>query len=334
MALTACAQGYQRYQAQIIGPFDTVTVFIGYAESQADFDRYAQLVFDRLEELHRQYDIFNAYEGLNNLYTINALAGIEPVGVSEEIIDMLLAAREAYNLTGGQTNAALGPVLRIWHGYRTQAFSNPESARLPSMSTLEEATAHISMAGVVIDANNHTVFLPESGMSLDVGSVAKGYAAGLAMDAATQAGLQAALLNVGGHVVAVGAPPGRSHWNVAIQNPESGLPGAPPAVDSVQLTDATVSISGALQRFYIVDGQTFGHIINPDTLMPADLYKQVVVIHPESWVADVLSTALFILSQSDGAELAAATGAEALWIDLDGNWFATPGYTALSSELS
>lgn len=335
VVITACAtvSGPVRHQAQIIGPFDTVTVFIAYAESEAAFNQSANLVFERLEELHRLYDIFNAYQDLNNLYTINAQAGIAPVGVSVEIIDMLTAAREAYDLTDGRTNAALGPVLRIWHDYRTRAFEDPEAAQTPSIAVLQEAAAHISMADVVIDAGNRTVFLPHQGMSLDVGSVAKGYAAGLAMDAATDAGLEAALLNVGGHVVALGAPPGREHWNIAIQNPESGQPGAPPAIDSVQLTDAAVSISGALQRFYMVDEQIFGHVIDPDTLMPADLFGQVVVIHPVSWLADVLSTALFVLPQTEGAELAAIAGAEALWIDLDGNWVATPGYEVISSEI-
>ncbi|MCL2856407.1 MAG: FAD:protein FMN transferase [Oscillospiraceae bacterium] len=333
ISLTACSPSYHRFQAQIIGPFDTVTVFIGYAQSPAAFDRYSALVFERLEYLHQLYDIFGGYGDLNNLHTINAQAGIFPVGVSQEIVDMLTVAREAYDLTGGQTNAALGPVLRIWHDYRAQALAEPNVAQLPSLSALEEAAAHISMADVVIDAEKMTVFLRHQDMSLDVGSVAKGYAAGLAMDAATQAGLESALLNVGGHVVAVGSPHGRDHWNVAIQNPEADLDGASPAVDTIYLTDATVSISGVHQRFYVVDEQTFGHIIDPSTLMPANLYKQVAVIHPSSWLADVLSTALFILPQAEGAELVAAAGAEALWIDLEGNWFATPGYQALSREL-
>jgi len=308
-------------------------VFIGYAESQAAFDRYANLVFERLEELHRLYDIFNDYEDFNNLYTINAGAGISPVGVSQEIIDMLIVAREAYDFTGGRTNAALGPVLSIWHEYRAQALTYPEAAQIPSLSALDGAAANISMTDVVIDAGNRTVFLRYQDMSLDVGSIAKGYAAGLAMAAATEAGLQSALLNIGGHVVTAGSPPGREHWNVAIQNPNAGIDGAPPAVDVINLTDATVSISGVHQRFYVVGEQTFGHIIDPDNLMPADLFTQVAVIHPQSWLADVLSTALFILPREEGAELARAAGAEALWIDPDGNWFYTPGYEALSREL-
>ena len=331
LAFAACAPGYQRHQAHVMGPFDTITVMLGYAESERSFNRYRDIVFDRLEALHRMYDIFSAHHGINNIHTINANAGIRPVEVSREIIDLLLAAREAYSITGGRTNPAMGSVLRIWHDYRMRGLADPGNAALPSMEALREASGRMSMADVVIDEENLTVFLAGKGMSLDVGSIAKGYAAGLAMAAAREAGLRAALLSVGGHIVAVGAPPGREHWNVAVQNPEAGMEGAPVTVDTIALTNATISISGAYQRFYEVAGQIFGHVIDPETLMPATLHKQVAVIHPQSWMADALSTALFILPRGEGEALAAKTGAEAFWIDIDGNWFATPGYSRLSS---
>ncbi|MCL2192183.1 MAG: FAD:protein FMN transferase [Treponema sp.] len=331
LVFAACAPRYQRHQDHMIGPFDTFTVMLGYAESARDFNRYRDIVFGRLETLHRMFDIFNSYEGLNNLHTINANAGIEPVEVDQEIIDMLLAARKAYAITGGRTNAAMGSVLRIWHEYRMRGMADIETATLPPMPVLQEAAKRISIEDLVIDEARRTVFLRTPGMSLDVGSIAKGYAAGLALAAAQEAGLQAALLSVGGHVVAIGTPPRREHWNVAVQNPELGLDGVPNVVDTLSLTDATISISGAYQRFYVVAGQIFGHVIDPETLMPASLFKQVAVVHPQSWMADALSTALFILPREAGEALAAETGAEVFWIDINGSWFATPGYSRFSS---
>lgn len=328
--LAACSPGYQRHQAHMIGPFDTVTVLLAYAENERAFNGYRDIVFGRLRELHEMFDVFNPHDGLNNVHTINANAGVGPVPVDREIIDMLLVAREAYAITDGRTNAAMGSVLRIWHDYRTRGVLNPEGATLPPMSALREAAGRISMDDLVIDRDAGTVFLRVPGMSLDVGSIAKGYAAGLAMDAAGQAGLRTALLSVGGHVVAMGTPPGRRHWNVAVQNPDLGLEGVPNVIDTIALTDATVSISGAYQRFYVVGGRLLGHIIDPDTLMPADLFRQVAVVHPQSWMADALSTALFILPREVGESLAAETGAEVFWIDADGNWFATPGYARFS----
>jgi len=331
LAFASCSGGYRRFQAHMIGPFDTVTVFLAYAESERAFSRYADIVFGRLEELHRLFDIFNAYEGVNNLHTINANAGIAPVAVEREVIDMLLAAREGYRITGGMTNAAMGAVLRIWHDYRGRGLANPAGATLPPMPALREAGAHIDMANVVIDEAGGTVFLRDPEMSLDGGAVAKGYAVELAFAAAQDAGLRTGLLSVGGHVIVAGAPPGRGHWNVAVQNPEAGMDGAPDSVDTLAMTSGTVSVSGAYQRFFMVDGRFFGHVIDPATLMPADLHLQVTVIHPRSWMADVLSTALFVLPMEEGFALATEMGAEAFWIDRYGGWFATPGYGRFSS---
>ncbi|MCL2558541.1 MAG: FAD:protein FMN transferase [Treponema sp.] len=331
--LPACDSRDQRYTASIIGPFDTVTFLVGYARSQRAFDGYASVVFGQLEELHRLYDIFNAYEGLDNLYAVNAMAGVAPVKVERALLDMLLAAREAHEISGGMNNPAMGAVLRIWHDHRARGIESPQDATLPSIDALLAAAAHVSMSDLIIDEAAGTVFLRDPGMSLDVGSVGKGFAAGLAMEAAARAGMRSALLSVGGHVVALGPPRGRDHWNVAVENPLAGAEGQPDNLDIVALAGGTVSVSGAYIRFFEVAGQSFGHIIDPRTLMPAALYSQVVVVHPESWVADAVSTALFILPREEGLALARAAGAEALWIDFDGNWHYTPGYARLSSAL-
>ena len=327
----SCQQGYQRHEAHIVGPFDTITILLGYAQSERAFNRYAEIAFARMEALHKMFDIFNAHDGISNLHAVNANAGIAPVEVGQEIIGLLLAAREAYDITGGKTNAAMGSVLRIWHESRMRGLADPESAALPPIASLREAAGRTDMSDVVIDAERRTVFLRERGMSLDVGSLAKGYAARLALAAAEEAGLQTALLSAGGHIVALGAPPGRGHWNIAVQNPERGAEGAQRPLDILALTDAAVSVSGSHQRFYVVDGKALGHIIDPETLMPANLHRQVAVVHPQSWMADALSTALFILPPREGMALAAAAGAEALWIDMNGGWLATPGYARLSS---
>ena len=330
---SACDSREQRFTETLVGPFDTVTIFVGYAGNRKAFDGYTKIVFGRLEELHRLYDIFNEYEGLDNLYTINSMAGVGPVKVDNRLIDMLLAAREAYEISGGANNPAMGSVLRIWHDHRTLGIESPENATLPSIDELLAASEHTSISDVVIDKAAGTVFLRDPKMSLDVGSVGKGYAAGLALEEAAHAGMKSALLSVGGHVVALGSPQGRDYWNVAVENPRAGTEGQQDNLDTVALADGTVSVSGAYIRFFEVDGRTLGHIIDPWTLMPAALYSQVVVVHPESWVADAVSTALFVLPREEGLALALASGAEALWIDLDGSWNFTPGYAPLSRAL-
>jgi len=269
--LSACGEGYARFQAQRDGVFGTTAVFMGYAQNERAFAQHAEYVFQRLDELHRLFD----------MSAVNANAGIAPVAVPREVIDMLLAAREAYIMTDGKTNITLGPVLRIWHDYRAEGLT------LPFMDNLYAAARYVDMSRLIIDETGGTVFLEDAGMSLDAGSVAKGFAAGLVME---ETELSAAVLNIGGHIVAKGTPPGRDFWNIAFQD------------DTVHFTDAALSVSG---------GETFGHIIDPDTLLPAMRFRQAAVIHPCSWTADALSTALFILSEEEGDAMAKRYGAVA-----------------------
>ena len=324
---------YRKHQASFFDLFDTLTIVIGYTESEAEFDRYADIIRLRMEELHRLYDIYHEYEGLNNLCTVNRQAGIEPVAVDQDIMDLLLAARRACELSGGTVNAALGPVLRIWHDYRAAGLADPGRAALPPMDNLRGAAAYTDMDDVIIDGDAGTVFLTKAGMSLDVGSIAKAYATGLAVQAAADAGMRSVLVSAGGNIVTAGAPldGARDRWAIGIRDPDA--PTADAYADIVFFNDLTLSCSGGYERYYTVDGQDYAHIIDPDTLMPANRFAQVAVIHEEPGLADWLSTALFILPYEEGAALAAQCGAEALWINRDGKWQSTEGYAGISQTL-
>jgi thiamine biosynthesis lipoprotein len=326
--------GYHVFETQFYGTFDTVVVIRGYAKNEAAFIRGAEAARLRMEELHRLYDIYNAYEGVNNLRTVNQNAGIAPVGVSRDIIDMLLLAREGYELSNGAVNVAMGSVLRIWHEYREAGLKNPDSAALPDMGKLTAASGITDINDMVIDEENAAVFLRKPGMSLDVGSVAKAYAAGLALAAAEEAGLTSVLINAGGNIAASGPPlDGRGFWSVGVQRPELPADGVSAVIDTVSLRHMTLSCSGGYQRYYTVGGADYNHIIDPATLMPASRYKKVAVAHENAGLADMLSTALFILPFDEGHMLAKSLNAAALWVDNDGGWRYTPEYGRISSVL-
>ena len=312
LMLCGCEARTPKNSVEWIGLFDTATVLIVY-ENEREFRRYSELIYKRLTELDHLYDIYHAYEGLNNLYTVNENAGIAPVTVAPEIIGLLSLAKEGYNLTSGTVNIALGSVLRIWHDYRE------DGVALPPMDLLMEAAQLTDIEDLIIDQANSTVFLRKAGMSLDVGACAKAYAVGLVMQ---EMGLKSALISAGGNITAIGKPlDGRTRWSIGIQNPDSqGI------LDTVYLTDRSVSCSGGYQRFFVVDGQVYCHIIDPATLMPSNRYKQVTVIHEDPYMADLLSTAFFILPRDEGATLAAEMGADVLWVGNDGTLNATEGY--------
>ncbi len=186
------------------------------------------------------------------------------------------------------------------------------------------------MNDLIIDTENNTVFLKKPGMKLDVGAVAKAYAEKLALKAARDAGLNSAIISAGGNVTTIGKPADtrRESWNVGVQDPSL----TENTLDVVNFSDKTMAVSGGYQRYYIVNGQTYHHIIDLETLMPASRYRQVCIIHEDPATADLLSTALFILPYEQGRALAEGMNADALWVDVNGEWFYTDGYAAVSKQ--
>lgn len=304
----------KRYEASFLELFDTMTTVVGYAESEEDFRADVEKIHTELLELHQLYDIYNNYEGINNIKTINDNAGVRPVTVDRRIIELLLFSKEAYELTGGRVNVAMGRVLSIWHAYRTAGVDDPEHARLPSQSDLESASLHTDIGSLVIDEDASTVYLSDPESMLDVGSIAKGYATEQVCRRA-RAGL---LVSVGGNVRATGAKNSNGDpWIVGIQDPrgETGV-----YLHTVNVTNVSVVTSGSYQRYYTVDGKQYCHIIDSETLWPSDRYLSVTIITADSGLADVLSTALYTMSLDDGlALITSLDDTEASWVLPDGS---------------
>lgn len=332
----ADTKAYEKYEAEFIGTFDVKIQIIGYSESESSFENECKIIYDKMNDLNKLFDIYNDYKGINNLKTINDNAGIQPVKVDKEIIDLLLFSMDAYERTDGLVNVAMGSVLRIWHDHRTAGIDDPEDATIPTEAELKEAVKHTNIMDVIIDEEEQTVYLADPEMSLDVGAVAKGYSAQLAKDEAVSAGLESAVINAGGNVLTVGAPEDgtRERWGIGIQDPKKTVDGVTNILDTVFLNDKSVVSSGHYQRYYEVDGKVYHHIIDPKTLFPAEYFAAVSVIYADSGTADYLSTAIFIAPYEEGVEIAKAHGAEVLWVFHDGSTKATEGYKEISQLFS
>jgi thiamine biosynthesis lipoprotein len=323
--LTACGAGSEteagpgeaasRYEAEFLQLFDTLTRIIGYAGSEEEFTGYAELIHDNLEEYHQLYDIYHDYDGINNIKTINDQAGIAPVKVDRRIIDLLLFAKEAYELTDGQLNVALGAVLSIWHDYREAGIEDPERAALPPAGQLKEAAKHTDIDQVVIDEENSTVFLEDSAMSLDVGAIAKGYAVEQVAEIAEKNGVTSCLISVGGNVRAIGARGDGVPWKVGIQNP---LDQNGEDISKVSLADASLVTSGIYERYYIVDGKKYHHIIDPDTLFPSEYFASVSVLCKDSGMADALAKVINMPFEEGLTLIEGLPDTEAVWVTPDG----------------
>lgn len=319
LALSGCGTGMQRYEATYWDVFDTVTTVTGYAAGQAEFDAAAREIHDALLEYHRLYNIYESYDGLRNLKTVNDQAGIGPVPVDTRILSLLQFAQTAWTETGGRVNAAMGSVLALWHDAREQALEDPDRAALPDRSALEAAALHTDLSALELDLEAGTAFLTDPDTALDVGALAKGYA----VEQVAAAAPDHFLISVGGNVCATGPKPDGTPWTVAVENPDGG--------DFLKLLyaeDRSVVTSGDYQRYFELDGVRYHHIIDPDTLEPAAYWRSVTVVAESSAAADCLSTALFTLPQAEGQRLLDQWGAEALWIGRDGAQVMSPGFSA------
>lgn len=338
MAFTACMDKKpKQYRYEFFDTFDTIVQVIGYGESEKEFSKYAKYTHDRFSELHKLFDIYNDYEGVNNLKTINDNAGKTAVKVDNSLIDLIEFCINTTQTISNKVNIAMGPVLKIWHEYRTEGMLHPENAKLPPMDELQKAKLLTNIQDIVIDKANSTVFLRKEGMSLDVGAVAKGYATELVTNELQDKGFTSFIISGGGNIKTVGTPqdPTKKSWGIGLQNPfyfdDNSLENL---IDTAFVSDTSVVTSGDYQRFYTVDGKRYHHLIDPDTLMPQNIYSSVTLMTESSTLADFLSTALFITPYNEGRRLVdSMDGVEAYWIFPDGIIEYTPRFKEVLKNL-
>ncbi len=342
--LSACSNEPKetRYQAQFLELFDTVTTIVGFAENKETFSEFAQTVYDDLKVYHELYDKYHDYDGINNIKTINANAGIAPVKVDQKIIDLLLFSREAYDLSDGMVNVAFGAVLEVWHDYREEGTDDPEKAKVPPMELLKEKAKHTDLSKMIIDEAASTVYLEDPEMSLDVGAIAKGYATEQVTQLVIKQGYTNGLLSVGGNVRAIGSKGysvtaeqmdkdnigAEDAWNVGIQNPDKDS--EEQYLYILNLENLSLVSSGDYERYYTVKGVRYHHIIDPNTLMPARYFRAVSIVTENSGLADALSTAIFNMPYEKGLQLIEdLEGTEALWVMQDGTMKFSSGFEEL-----
>lgn len=314
-----------QYSRTYLDVFDTVTTVTGTAQSQAQFQSEAAKIHDELVFYHRLFDIYNEYDGIVNLKTVNEYAATAPVKVDPAIIALLKDCKYYDSLTGGKVNVAMGSVLKLWHEARTAGLKDPENARLPDAQMLNHAAKHMDLDNVILDEVASTVYFADPELSLDVGAIAKGWAA----QKVAQNAPKGLLINVGGNICATGPKKtDGTPWIIGIQDPDGGNK----TLHTLRVTGGAVVTSGDYQRTYKVDGVSYHHIIDPQTLTSARYWRSVTVMCGDSALADALSTALFLMPLEEGKILAQRCGAEAFWVDASGQESMTSGFRDAISQ--
>ena len=262
----------------------------GYADSQDSWNAQTQAMYSDLQRYNELFDIYHHYDGVINLYDVNARAAAAPVQVSDELYAFLRWCKDtAYPAANGATNIAAGAA----------------------------ALAHIDIEDLVLDDAAQTVYFADPEMALDVGAVGKGYAVEQTARAAQARGLTSALLNIGGNVRAIGTKPGGKPWTAGVENPWGDDPAY---IQAVELADGdSLVISGDYQRYFEYDGVRYAHLIDLTTGYPARYVSSVAVLAraDTGGLADALSTGLFCLPEETGQALAAQNHYAVLWMHPD-----------------
>lgn len=320
LSAVSCGRGEEPRTNTYYEYFDTVSYISSYrgsAESEEEFEDICARIEGIMKKYHRLMDIYHEYEGMNNLATVNKNAAVAPVEVSEELIELLLYAKEIYRLTGGEVNVAMGAVLSLWHECREEAEADTGAAHLPEEEALRAAAEHTSIDSIVIDRSASTVYISDKDTSIDLGAIGKGYAAERAAEYLDEQKIDSYVLNFGGNIRAVGTKPDGEAWVTGITDPDPDSKDAYAA--RISLSDSSCVTSGSYQRYFTVDGKDYHHIIDKDTLYPSEHFVSVSVITPDSALADALSTALFSMSYEDGLALCESIGGVGvIWIRPDG----------------
>jgi thiamine biosynthesis lipoprotein ApbE len=270
-----------------------------------------------LNEIERLRVIFSTYDATSEISKLNRTR--EPVRVSAEMAEVLTAYTLWQRKSGGAFNGQVGALVRAW--------SNGEKAgREPDPLTLSHIVSDLGKPGWSLDDATGTV-TRLTDQPLNLNSIAKGYiiqkaAAAVRNQHPTVSGL---LINLGGDILARGAPPGSTGWAVGIQDPVNHFDNAPPLA-GLRLTDKAVATSGGYQRFYTIGGKRYSHIFDPRTGRPAGGVASATVVASDNATANALATTLCVLKPENGLALVATVpGAECLIIGSDGKQFRSAG---------
>lgn len=312
------------------GMFDTFSTVQSYAgDPEKAFNEKTAQVYDVLEYYHKQFDIYNEYDGVNNLCTVNKNAGVSAVVVDTELIDFLEYSIDLCKKCNLEINIAMGSVLNLWHDARDNALDGKETY-IPSDAELNEAYKHTDINSIVINREDSTVYISDKDTRIDVGAIGKGYAVMMATECLrTKGGEDGYVINVGGNISVLGTKSNGEGWITGITNPdrESGNQFAA----RVKISNTSCVTSGNYERYFEHNGRVYHHIVDKDTLYPAAYFSSVTVICQDGALADALSTALFCMTIEDGKIiLAQFEGVEVLWITLDAAIEKTDGFDIIA----
>lgn len=310
LMLTGCAAQTKNMHTKELFALNTFLSLRAYGDTA---QQALEMAINRIYEIENRMSI--TIED-SDVYKINTNAGIKPVAVYEDTFYVIKTALYYSELTKGKFDITIYPIARLW-GIGT------DQARVPGMTEIQQKLPLVNFRNVYLDEGNRTVFLSKKGMGIDLGGIAKGYAADEVIRILKEAGVEHAIINMGGSITTLGSRPDGSSWRIGVRNPrvQNGEPEHMAIIESKdfevipqspQGSGASFAISilsaGDYER-YILDvyketGRRYHHIFDPFTGFPADTgIIATTVVSRLAIEADAISTAMMVMGAEEGLSM-------------------------------
>lgn len=290
-----------------LGTMNTITIF--------DSNRKDALntACQRVLEIDDRMSVFKKN---SDIMKINRSAGIKSEKINKDTFEVLKRALKFCKLSKGSFDITIRPLTCLWGIGKKQRF-------IPNKREIEEKLKLVNYNDLYLDEKKGEAYLRKKGQAIDLGGIAKGYAADEVRRIFLQYNIENALINLGGNIVAMGHNSSGEPWNIGVQNP---LAPRGEYIGIVKVVNKTIVTSGSNEQFFIKDGIRYHHIINPNTGYPVNNgMLSVTVLSEASIDADAITTALFVKDINDSIALLKSIKAEAIFVMGNKDIFTTEG---------
>lgn len=292
----------------MLGTICKITIYDN--PSDTNFEK----AFNKIQQIENEMSI---NLDTSEVISINAKAGEDFVKVSDETYYVIKKGVYYSDLTKGLFDISIGPLVKIWD-------IGGENPRLPTAGEIETAKNVVDYKDVILNESEKKVMLKKKGMILDLGGIAKGYAADAVAEVLKANGVKHGIINLGGNVLTLGTKLDGSNWRVGIQNPFSNRG---EYVGVIEVSDKTIVTSGIYERYFEANGKHYHHLLNPFTGYPFENnLAGITIVTEKSIDADSLSTSTFALGLEEGYRFVEGIeGVEAIFVTTNNELFITSG---------
>ncbi len=311
VALSACGPQKERVYRKSRILMDTVITISAVSDSGNKAEAAIDNAFSEVEKIG---NLVNFFSDKSEISEINRNAGLKPVKVSAETLEIIERAIYTSEKTNGAFDVTIGPEISLWDFHKKIK---------PDDKTIKQRLPLVNYKNLIINKKEQTVYLRQKGMLVDPGGIAKGFAADRAVRTLKNNDIKAGLVAIAGDIRAFGLKPDGKPWKIGIKNPRAENKNDE-IMAIIELTDAAISTSGDYERYFVDKGKRYHHILNPKTGYPAEGCRSVSVIAKEGAITDSFSTAIFILGQEKGMRLLEDMGIGGIIVDKDGKIYTTP----------